>query len=146
MKKLLLTIAILLPVTAYADDVVTVDKLCRELPNYQPSADVTYTPNKDVHGRDVAPADLDGGSNQIGLGESIKLAITYDQAQQLHLPNVPYTPQMYIGNAEIKKDGSVFFNGKRLSQAQTQFLCDPKVNPNPNSSGQTPPQPSPASR
>lgn len=128
MKKLILTVLFLLPVAAVAQDRVTVEQLCRELPNYQPEASVEYQPNKDVHGNDVAPADLDGGNNQIKLGDSIKLAITYDQAQQLNIPGVPYTPQMYVGNAEIKQDGSVYFNGQRLTQPQVQFLCDPKVN------------------
>jgi len=114
----------LLPALAFAEpQTVTTEKLCQELTAYQPSDDVNYEPGKDIRGHDVVPADVDN-SAQIEMLETIDLAITVDQAAQLGLPtNVPYKAEAYIGAVSVKKDGSVYFNGKRISETQIQVLC-----------------------
>ncbi|MDB5477974.1 MAG: hypothetical protein JWM96_469 [Alphaproteobacteria bacterium] len=129
-----LLLILLSPVTAFAaaeKPPVSIERLCRELPNFQKSPDVDYIPGKDVYWRDVAPADVDA-TPQIEMNENITVNISAFQAQQLGLPNtIGYTPETYLGQATIKKDGSVFFNGQRLTQPQMQFLCDPEKNPKP---------------
>ncbi len=109
---------------------VTTQKLCRELTAYQPSADVEYKAGSDVRGRSVAPADLnDDGAAPIQMPEIIDMAITVEQATQLGLPaNIPYRPQAYIGNVSVMKDGTVYFNNKRISQTQIQTLCEGNKN------------------
>lgn len=109
-----------------ADPARSITTLCQQLTTYQPRDDVTYVPGKDVRGKAVIPADLDGGSPNIEVQYPLQIAITMDQARQFNLlPNTgnTYTPQMFIGMVELRKDGSVYFNGKRLSQPQVQFLC-----------------------
>src|SRR5690606_32199048 len=104
----------------------TMTQLCRELTAHQPDDDVEYKPGTDQFGREVVPADLDGGTPAIDVAESVTVTLTINQAQVLGLPtNIPYAPEAYIGEATVNpKDGSVYFNGKRIAQPQIQALCD----------------------
>jgi hypothetical protein len=141
MKKIILLLCLLVPFHAYADDPLSVKQLCAKMADLQTGGDVDYVPNKDVHGRKVAPADLDG-TPEVKLSDTVTVAIGTDQLQQLNLPsNIPYTPYMNLGNVTIKKDGSVYFNGQRLTQPQRQELCSDKPNkipPNDSDAGQGP--------
>ena len=143
MKRLLVLSLFLLPFSSYAaDKPLTVKQLCDRMVDVQSSGDVNYVPNKDVYGRDVAPADLDGGSPEVRLSDDVTVSIGTDQLQQLNLPtNGTYTPYMNVGNATIKKDGSVYFNGQRLTQPQMQGLCNdpPPAMEAPASNKATPP-------
>lgn len=130
-------VVVLLPLAAKAadqrvtggDPARSIETMCQQLSNYQGDGSVEYQPAKDVYGRKVAPADLDSGNQQINLDYPLQIAITFDQAKQFNLvPNTSYTPRMFVGMVEVRKDGSVYFNNKRLSQPQVQFLCDPNVN------------------
>lgn len=111
---------------------LTTSELCRQLTTYEQAPGVGYTAGVDVHGREVAPADLDGGST-INMPDTIDLAITVDQAQKLGLPNnLPYKPEAYIGNVTVTKQGTVYFNNKRISEPQLQALCPARdVRPKP---------------
>jgi hypothetical protein len=106
-------------------NMVAVKELCQKLTEYQPAEGVEYKPGQDVvNGKKVVPADLDGGSPQIQMNDTINLNIGTERPEQLNLPaNVPYTAYLNIGQVTVKKDGSVYFNGKRISQAQAQYLC-----------------------
>ena len=130
MKKLLLVGLLVLPLTAYAADKkpLTVKQLCDRMVDVQTGNDVAYDGSKDVHGRDVAPADMDGGTPQVGLSDNVTVSIGTNDLQQLNLPGSAYTPYMNFGDATIKKDGSVYFNGQRLTQPQIQSLCNDKPN------------------
>lgn len=104
---------------------VTKRELCQELVAYQPSDDVNYKAGKDVHGRDVAPPDLET-TLQIDLPEEVWFRITVDQAQFLGIPyeQMPYGAVGDVGTVKVSlKDNSVYFNGKRISQPQIQVLC-----------------------
>ena len=111
MKKLVLLGLLLYPFHAQAQE-ATVTQLCQQLENYQPGADVEYKPGQNARGDAVAPADLNE-NGQVPIGDNFRLGITYDQAQQFNLPNVPYSPFLYVGDAEIKK------RRQRLFQRQT---------------------------
>jgi hypothetical protein len=150
-KKFLALILIVLPVAAFAADgkPLSVKELCQRMVNVQSNGDADYVPNKDVHGNDVAPADLDGGAPQVNLSDNMTVEIGADKLRQLNLPGSAYTPYMSFGQVTVKKDGSVYFNGQRLTQPQTQSLCNDKHADDmnaPNNSGQTPPPSPPASR
>jgi hypothetical protein len=119
---------------ALADNQVTVEQLCQRLTAYQPRADVDYKPGKDVdaHGKPIIPADVDG-TPKLDLPDTIDVAITFDQAKQFGLPvTTPYTPQSYIGNVSVTKDGDTYFNGKRISDTQVQALCKDKDKSSPD--------------
>lgn len=106
---------------------MTTKELCRQLIAYQPSGDVAYEPNKDVHGRAVVPADVEETS-QLEIPDTIGLAITVDQAAKLGLPaTIPYKPEAFIGTVIVNKNGDVYFNNKRISQTQIQVLCAPEA-------------------
>ena len=128
---------LILPCTAMATDhalihgdpVRSIESVCQELTAYHGDGSADYVPGKDVYGRKVAPADLQDDAAQVKPHYPLKIAITFDQAKQFNLaPDVDYTPRMFIGMVEVHENGSVYYNGKRLSQPQTQFLCDPNKN------------------
>lgn len=129
--RIVLAALLLLPTTAFAAEPPNITDLCQELVEYQPSDDVEYQPGVDVNGENVAPADLNGGT-QIELPEATRVFITVEQAQQLNLPNnTPYNPTAFIGEVAVQRNGDVYFNGKRISQPQLQVLCQTpeKVDP-----------------
>jgi hypothetical protein len=142
MKKIILLLCLLVPFHAYADDKpLSVKQLCAKMADLQSNGDADYVPNKDVHGRAVAPADLDSGSPPVNLSDTVTVAIGTDTLRQLNLPsNIPYTPYTNLGNVTVKKDGSVYFNGQRLTQPQRQGLCNdkPATPPNASDAGQSP--------
>ena len=141
MRNLLIACLVIFPVAANAaSKPLTVKQLCDRMVNVQSSGDVEYNSSKDVHGRDVAPADLDDGTPQVGLSDNVTVSIGTNDLQQLNLPGSSYTPYMNFGDATIKKDGSVYFNGQRLSQPQVQSLCNDKPNmAGPDTNKATPP-------
>lgn len=99
--------------------------LCQQLIAYHSDGSADYVPETDVEGRKVAPADLDPGIDPVQLNYPIKMAITLDEAKQYNLlPTIGYTPRMFVGLVELHENGSVYFDGKRVNQPQTQFLCD----------------------
>lgn len=104
--------------------------LCRYAVDHKPDADVNYTPGTDQFGRDVVPADLDGGAAPVKIPDNIRVAITVNQAAQLGLNSgVNYAPEAFIGTAEITPDGTVLFNGERISKQRINALCnDTKTN------------------
>ncbi len=131
-KRIILAFMFLFPGVSYAEDAVAdkstvaVTQICRQLTAHKPDDDVAYKPGTDQFGREIVPADLDGGSPPIEIPESVLVTITLDQAQILGVPPpAPFNPEAYIGEVLVRpSDGSVFFNGKRLSSAQIQALCD----------------------
>lgn len=116
-----------LAIPAMAEDLPNITQKCQELVTYQPSDDVEYKPGTDVDadGNPIAPADLDSGVKPIKLPETVEMAITIEQAQQLGLPvNVGYKPTAFIGQVSVNtKTGDTYFNGQRISQPQLQVLC-----------------------
>jgi len=56
---------------------------CRRATRYLEPAGVAYEPGKDVYGRDVAPADLDGGSGRIELPEVLEFDVAFNPLSEL---------------------------------------------------------------
>lgn len=127
--RIALLLALLLPVTGFAAEAKkpTATELCRRLTNVQNTGDADYKPGKDVHGRSVAGANVEEGEPEVRLSDDITVQLGSNDFQQLNLPtpgNFPsYTPYMDLGEITVRKDGSVYFNGQRLSQPQVQSLC-----------------------
>jgi len=100
---------------------------CSRLTAHAPSADATYQPGVDVHGRAVAPADL-AGTPPIVMPEEITIAITVELQQRFGIPVTSnlYKPEAGIGTVVVRPDGSATFNGQPLTsqeQSALAYLC-----------------------
>lgn len=119
------------PLTGFAAEKgkPTAADLCRRLTHVQNSTEADYVPGKDAYGRDVAPADLaEDAAPPISLPDTLTVHLGTNDFQQLNLPDTgaAYTPYMNLGEITVRKDGSVYFNGQRLTQPQVQGLCKGK--------------------
>ena len=92
---------------------------CEQLVRHEPAPDVAYQPGVDVHGRPVAPADLDGGS-QIALPDVIYIPIEVLVQDRFGIPanSVLYAATALVGVASVKGN-QVYF--------EDQLLGDPEV-------------------
>ena len=92
---------------------------CEQLVRHEPAPDVTYQPGVDVHGRPVAPADLDGGS-QIALPDVIYIPIEVLVQDRFGIPanSVLYDATALVGVVSVKGN-QVYF--------EDQLLGDPEV-------------------
>jgi hypothetical protein len=61
---------------------------CARLVEHVPASDVAYQPGVDVHGREVVPADLNGGI-RIELPETILIPIEVDLLERFGIPANP---------------------------------------------------------
>ncbi len=111
-----------------ADKTPPVDPvLCKALTKHVPNADVAYQPGVDVHGKPVAPADLEGAA-QIKLPEEISIPLTADlfsflQLDQSKFPfNALPRNDINLGTLTVRGD-KVFHNGKTLTDAQQDNLA-----------------------
>lgn len=107
-----------------AEPVIIISKNdCARLVAHQPSADVTYKPGVDVHGRAVAPADLPG-TPQIAIPEEIAIDITVEIQKRFNIPSnsALFKPEARVGTVVVKPDGSATFNGQPLTSPEQQAL------------------------
>ncbi len=112
-------------IAAAADGAIEITRAdCSRLVKHVPAPDVTYQPGVDVHGKPVAPADLDGGY-QVALPRVIRIPITVLLDERFGIPanSVLYKAEAEIGVAEVDLvDGRVTFNGQDLAPAEAQAL------------------------
>lgn len=104
--------------------VVTWDRFCRKLADHHPSSNVDYQPGVDVHGRQVASADLPRGAD-LNLPNSYRMFITSEQASKLGLdiPGTPLATDALIGEVLVGLDGRVTFNGEPIQNEQVIAIC-----------------------
>ncbi|MCC3860874.1 hypothetical protein [Pseudemcibacter aquimaris] len=105
---------------------------CNLLTPHIPDADVEYNPGKDVRGRDVVPADLNGGGDSLGIGQNgYSFYLTHDALRDANL-NEKYgltgsqEGKIILGQVTVK-DGDVLWNGASLREADRNriyMLCD----------------------
>ena len=112
---------------AAATDVRAAGKLtvskkdCARVVAHASSADVTYKPGTDIHGRKVAPADLGGGS-PIKLPKEIIIYIGIDLEEKYGLgAGGDYTGTANIGRVKVI-NGRVTFNGQPLGNQEQQAM------------------------
>ena len=118
------------PFAAAAQTITITEPTCRTLVAHRPAPDVAYTPGRDVQGRPVAPADLDGGVT-LRMPETISIAITVEIAERFGIPTVPhlYKPEAMIGEVTYR-DGRFWFNGQPLqseAEATLSELCQKQL-------------------
>lgn len=118
LKSAIVSICLLLiPMTALAEDVtleVTKDN-CQRIVKYVAEQDVTYTPGVDVHGRPVAPADLEQNQIQIPNRIFIDLSLPFKDLLKNYNPKLR-NAEVYVGLVEYDiNSGRLLFNGQELS-------------------------------
>jgi hypothetical protein len=104
---------------------------CQLLTPHVPNADVEYNPGKDVRGRDVAPADIDGG-NALGLGQNgYSFYMTHDalkesaQSEMFGLAD-SQEGKIVLGQVTVL-NGDVLWNVTSLGETDRNrlyMLCD----------------------
>ncbi len=111
-----------LPATPTKIEVTGVD--CRRLfAAHQPTADVAYKPGVDVHGKPVAPADLNPAP-QIKLPETV----AFDVAVDLRRFGVPLTSPLFqpsVKLGEVRVDvltGKTLYNGEAIGNPEIEAL------------------------
>lgn len=97
---------------------------CRRLfVTHRPSADVAYKPGVDVHGKPVAPADLNPAP-QIKLPETV----AFDVAVDLRRFGVPQTSPLFqpsVKLGEVRVDvltGKTLYNGEAIGNPEIEAL------------------------
>jgi hypothetical protein len=104
---------------------------CDRLARHYPADDVAYQPGRDVRGKPVAPADLDGGSNGSGLilPDAVIIPIEVDMFERFGIPanDANFKGDIFIGEVVVDvASGRATFNGQPLesdAEAELAALC-----------------------
>ncbi len=96
---------------------------CQAAINHTPSADVEYRPGVDVHGKPVAPADLNGGF-AIDPVRDVIIDIGADLARRLGRAPAqrPFIADASVGYI-VFENGRLLFNGRPLQDPLEQELA-----------------------
>ncbi len=103
---------------------VTISKAdCAQLVEHVPAPDVAYQPGVDAYGREVVPAELNGGA-QIQVPETLRIPIEIDLLKRLGIPVTPglYESDIPIGEV-IYRNGRFTFNGQALQDEAAAELA-----------------------
>lgn len=99
---------------------------CDRLARHYPSEDVTYQPGRNVRGKAVAPADLDGGSGLV-LPEAVVIPIEVELFERYGIPTnqANFKGDAYIGEVVVDvATGRAIFNGQPLqSEAEAELAA-----------------------
>ena len=89
---------------------------CARLARHYPADDVTYQPGRDVNGKPVVPADLNGG-NSLVLPKAVVIPIEVDLFQRYGIPSnsANFKGDVFIGEVVVDvATGRATFNGQPL--------------------------------
>lgn len=112
--------------------IIVTREQCNLLTPHIPDVDVEYKPGKDARGRDVVPADLNGGNDPLGIGENgYSFLMVHDALGQANLESQygltgSQEGKIVLGQVTVK-DGDVFWNGQSLREAERNrvyMLCN----------------------
>lgn len=99
---------------------------CARLARHYPADDVTYQPGRDVRGKAVAPADLDGGSGLL-LPEAVVIPIEVELFERYGIPAnaANFKGDAFIGEVVVDvATGRAIFNGQPLqSEAEAELAA-----------------------
>jgi len=98
---------------------------CELAVRYVPPPGVAYQPGVDVHGKPVAPADLDG-NQRLQLPDTIAVVITDDLRKRFGLPDDSplFDANSFIGIVALRmSDHRLTFNGVELSDREADALA-----------------------
>jgi len=123
-----LSLALATPAVA-ADPYLTISKAdCAYLTTHYPADDVAFEPGRDVRGKAVVPADLDGG-NELIMPDTVVIPIELNFFRNLGLPanGVGLEADAYVGEVIVDvASGRATFNGQPLeneTEAELAALC-----------------------
>jgi len=104
-------------------ELVITRRACDWLVEHQAAPDVTYQPGVDVHGRPVAPADLDGGSN-LALPEVIYIPLEVLVQDRFGIPanSVLFEAKAQVGTVAVVGN-QVYYEGQLLGDADQRALA-----------------------
>jgi len=88
---------------------------CERIVKYTADPDVTYKPGVDVHGKPVAPADLN--DNQVKIPDQIfiELSLPFKDLLKNYNPKLE-NAEVYVGTVEYDiASGRLLFNGQELT-------------------------------
>lgn len=96
---------------------------CAWLVKHEPAPDIAYQPGVDVHGRPVAPADLDASS--LRLPERTRIAITVDLQERFGIPtnSALFEGEVAVGEVVVEGD-RITFNGEPLYDPEIRALAE----------------------
>jgi len=116
------------PVAGKAAYLTLSESDCARLARHYPADDVTYQPGRDVRGKPVAPADLDGGGGLI-LPDAVVIPIELDLFERYGIPgnSANFKGDVFIGEVVVDvASGRAIFNGQPLQtddEAALAALC-----------------------
>ncbi len=106
---------------------------CRRLTRFVPSGDAEYRPGVDVHGRPVAPADLDGGAGAVRLPSTFTFYLEFAPFETEEGDDPPLGGKdqldqstIILGRVTVDEEGFAFFEGQPLhdvEEARLYRLC-----------------------
>lgn len=102
---------------------------CARLARHYPADDVTYQPGRDVRGKPVAPADLDGGGGGLILPNAVVIPIEVDLFERYGIPanGANFKGDVFIGEVVVDvATGRATFNGQPLqtdAEAELAARC-----------------------
>ncbi|PZO88054.1 MAG: hypothetical protein DI626_02605 [Micavibrio aeruginosavorus] len=113
MKTMIFALALLisLPAAAYEN----VPPECRMIVKHIPDADVAYQEGVDVHGKAVAPADLNASPMADIAKAPIYVPLTVDMAQRIGGIGNGVQAEGALGFLEISPSGSVKYNDRDIT-------------------------------
>jgi hypothetical protein len=103
---------------------------CMALVRHHPSADATYQPGVDVHGKYVAPADLPAGNTTVTLPDKVQFdlkinPVTYGKTTANATSSNYANTAMSVAHVSVDlKTGQTLLNGKPLDGDQDQYVVD----------------------
>jgi hypothetical protein len=124
------SIALADPVGVSGASVYVTKSDCMALVRHHPSADATYQPGTDVHGKYVAPADLPGSNAGITLPDKVQFDLkinpmNYAQGQQNAVSGKYANTALTVAHISVDlKTGQTLLNGKPLDGEQDQYILD----------------------
>jgi hypothetical protein len=96
---------------------------CRRLVEHRPAPDVAYKPGVDVHGRQVAPADLPGGI-RILPAEEVEFDVSFNPLRGATGQRFGRT-ELYVGKIKVNvATGAVTFNDVPLTDPEQAELAE----------------------
>lgn len=122
----LLAVAPVPPAAAEESYLTISEDDCARLARHYPADDVTYQPGRDVYGKPVVPADLDGASPLI-MPQSVVIPIELELFERYGIPanQANFKGDVFIGEVVVDvASGRAIFNGQPLqSEAEADLAA-----------------------
>jgi len=120
---LIFTLIFLAWTSVASADLVISRRACNWLVEHHPSPDVEYQAGVDVHGRAVAPADLDGGANLVTPDFIvIPLEVLLEGKYGIAKNSVLWRPKAEVGTVVAVGD-QIYYEGQRLGYSDQVALA-----------------------